>query len=97
MCLPADMRVCLLPTLSRDSSYVGPHLLHRGTVGEPKAQWEREVGASVGHSVQPGPLDTGPTAGHSSQHVFVRLLLGREKKRWRKKKMAEARWMLSGE
>lgn len=38
MCLPADMRVYLLPTLSRDSSYVGPHLLHRGTVDEPKAQ-----------------------------------------------------------
>lgn len=25
-------------------------------------------------------LDTGPTAGHSSQHVFVGLLLGREKR-----------------
>lgn len=30
-------------------------------------------------------LDTGPTAGHSSQHVFVGLLLGREKKRWRER------------
>lgn len=38
------------------------------------------MGTSVGHNLQPGPLDTGPTAGHSSQHVFVGLLLGREKR-----------------
>lgn len=93
MCLPADMRVCLLPTLSRDSSYVGPHLLCRGTVGEPKAQWEREVGASVGHSLQPGPLDTGPTA--ANMCLWGSCCVGR--KRDGEKKMAEARWMHSGE
>lgn len=84
MCLPADMRVHLLPTLSRDNSYVGPHLLHRRTVEEPKAQRGREVGTSAGHSLQHGPLDTGPTAGHSSQCVCG-ASAGHGEKRWRKR------------
>lgn len=90
MCLPDDTRVCLLSTLNGDSSYVGP-TCSKGTVDEPKAQWEREVGASVGHSLQPGPLDTGPTAGHSSQHV---LWVGR--KETEKKMKAEANGCIDG-
>lgn len=78
------MRVHLLPTLSRDNSYVGPHLLHRRTVEEPKAQWGREVGTSAGHSLQHEPLDTGPTAGHSSQCVCG-APAGHGEKRWRKR------------